>query len=79
MVKSVENKMHEHAEKLEHIQRLIEQLSMRQRATRERQNASRLSKHITDTLIIVFVVFIAQWLMRVWSGVTSTITRAKEL
>ncbi|XP_058806825.1 oxysterol-binding protein-related protein 8 isoform X3 [Phymastichus coffea] len=64
MVKSVESRMQSQAEKLDHIQRLLEQMSVRQRQTRERANGLRLSKHFIDTIIIVFVVFIAQYVMR---------------
>lgn len=77
MVKSVEDRMHEHTEKLDQIQRLIEQMAIRQRAGRDRQNGSRLGKHVVDTLIIIFVVFIAQFIMRIWSGASSL--KAKEL
>ena len=77
MVKGVEERVHQNTEKLDHIQRLIEQVAMRQRAPRERANGSRFSKHLIDTLIVIFVVFVAQYIMRFWGGGPSL--KAKEL
>ncbi|XP_014208693.1 oxysterol-binding protein-related protein 8 isoform X2 [Copidosoma floridanum] len=68
MVKHVEERLHQHSEKLDNIQRLLEQSSVRQRAARDRLSGGRLTKHLTDTLIVVLVVFIAQFIMRFWSS-----------
>lgn len=75
MVRSVEERMHEQSEKLDHMQRVLEQVSARQRAPRD--GHSRFTKHLTDTLVIVFIVFIAQFIMRIWNSASTL--RAKEL
>lgn len=66
MVKHVEERLLEQNEKLDNMQRLLEQSVARQRGTRDRLGGLRLTKHITDTLIVVFVVFISQFIMRFW-------------
>lgn len=69
MLKSVEERVREQAEKIDHIQRLLEQVSARQRAPRDRLSGMRLTKHAIDTAIVVIIVLFVQFIMRfIWKG-----------
>ncbi|KAJ8675441.1 hypothetical protein QAD02_011227 [Eretmocerus hayati] len=72
MMKSVEERIHEQTEKLDQIQRLVEQVAVRQRAPRDRQTSTRITKHLIDTAIIVAIVIIVQFITRIWGRITSS-------
>ncbi|XP_066596735.1 oxysterol-binding protein-related protein 8 isoform X2 [Prorops nasuta] len=71
LVKEMESQMLDYSQKLNHIQRLIEQLAMRQRAQGEPQHNASILKSVIDTIIIIIVVFFVQYFMRIWSKESS--------
>lgn len=72
MMKSVEERVREQAEKIDHIQRVLEQVSARQRAPRDRWSGMRMTKYAIDTAIVVITVLFVQFIMRfIWRGSSS--------
>ncbi|XP_043462692.1 oxysterol-binding protein-related protein 8 isoform X3 [Leptopilina heterotoma] len=72
MVKGMEDRLTEHSEKLNQIQRLIEQLAIRQRGLRDNQNNINMLKNFIDTFIVIVVVFFVQYFIKVWNGSAET-------
>ena len=72
MVKGMENRLSDHSEKLNQIQRLIEQIAIRQRGLRDYQNNVNIFKNFIDTFIIIVVVFFVQYVIKVWTGSSET-------
>ena len=67
MMKEVESQMLEHGEKLNRMQRTLEQLAIRQRAQRDQSVNTNMTKNFIDTLIVIVVVFFVQYLMKIWN------------
>lgn len=66
-IKEVECQVLEHGEKLNRIQRMLEQLAIRQRGQRDQNVSSSVLKNCVDTLIVIVVVFFVQYFMKLWN------------
>ncbi|KAK0183373.1 hypothetical protein PV327_001422 [Microctonus hyperodae] len=64
-IKEVENQVSILDQKLNHIQRVLEQLTIRQRGQREPSYNSNMMKNFIDTVIVIVVVFFVQYIMRI--------------
>ncbi|KAK2575022.1 hypothetical protein KPH14_008769 [Odynerus spinipes] len=68
IMKDVENQISEYGEKINHVQHLIEQLAVRQRAQIEQQHHINVIKSFLDTILVIIVVFLVQYFMKVWNA-----------
>ncbi|XP_033216342.1 oxysterol-binding protein-related protein 8 isoform X2 [Belonocnema kinseyi] len=68
MVKGMEARLSDHSEKLNQIQRLIEQIAIRQRGLRDHQNNVNIFKTFIDTFIVIVVVLFVQYVVKIWAG-----------
>lgn len=68
MVKGMEARLSDHSEKLNQIQRLIEQIAIRQRGLRDHQNNVNIFKTFIDTFIVIIVVLFVQYVVKIWTG-----------
>lgn len=66
-IKEIENQVLEQNEKLDRIQRMLEQLAMRQRTQREQSYNTNMMKNFVDTIIVIVVVFFVQYIMKLWA------------
>lgn len=64
-IKEVENQVSILDQKLNHIQRVLEQLTIRQRGQREPSYNNNMMKNFIDTVIVIVVVFFVQYIMRI--------------
>ena len=71
-MKGLEERLSDHSEKLNQIQRLIEQMAIRQRGQMENQNNTNIFKNFIDTFIVIVVVFFVQYVIKVWTGPAET-------
>ncbi|XP_015591922.1 oxysterol-binding protein-related protein 8 isoform X2 [Cephus cinctus] len=76
VVKEMEAHLGEHNEKLTRIQRSIEQLALRQRGQREQNYNVGMSRNFIDTIVVILVVFVVQYIMKFWNGVSSNGSKA---
>ncbi|XP_043268803.1 oxysterol-binding protein-related protein 8 isoform X3 [Venturia canescens] len=67
MIKEMEVRMMEHGEKLNRIQRTLEQLAVRQRLQRDNNYNTNMLKNFIDTMIVIVVVFFVQYLIKIWN------------
>ncbi|XP_012280377.1 oxysterol-binding protein-related protein 8 isoform X3 [Orussus abietinus] len=68
-IKEMENRMIDHGEKLNRMQRLLEQLAIRQRDLKE-QSGVGLTRNIFDTIIVIIAVFFVQFISKFWGSET---------
>lgn len=66
-IKEIESQILEQNEKLDRIQRMLEQLGMRQRTQREQNYNTNMMKNFVDTIIVIVVVFFVQYIMKIWA------------
>ncbi|XP_034940040.1 oxysterol-binding protein-related protein 8 isoform X2 [Chelonus insularis] len=66
-IKEVESQILEHGEKLNRIQRSLEQLAIRQRSMREQNSNPSMMKNCIDTVIIIAVVYFVQYFVMIWN------------
>ncbi|XP_008546715.1 oxysterol-binding protein-related protein 8 isoform X5 [Microplitis demolitor] len=66
-IKEVESQMIEQGEKLNRIQRSLEQLAIRQRTQREQNSNSNILRSSIDTIIVIAIVFFVQYIIKFFS------------
>lgn len=59
--------MAEHGEKLNRIQHIVEQLAIKQRDQKNNVSDVKLSRSLMDTGIVVAVIFVIQYILKLWS------------
>ncbi|XP_044594530.1 oxysterol-binding protein-related protein 8 isoform X3 [Cotesia glomerata] len=71
-LKEVESQMAEHGEKLNRIQRSIEQLAIRQRTQREQNYNPSMIKSCVDTIVVIAIVYFVQYIMKFFNHTSDT-------
>lgn len=71
-LKEVESQMAEHGEKLNRIQRSIEQLAIRQRTQREQNYNPSMMKSCVDTIVVIAIVYFVQYIMKFFNHTSDT-------
>ncbi|XP_043254038.1 oxysterol-binding protein-related protein 8 isoform X2 [Colletes gigas] len=67
VIKELERQMLEYGEKLNRIQRIIEQLAIRQREHGDQQNSISILKNFIDTILVIVIVFSVQYFVKIWN------------